>query len=239
MKGALATLLLVFAGCATTRLSPLQKLPAFEIASQMPGPERPKCFLVTAVDPSAMPSMTPYAWLTATTGESNEYAIRQLWREAQKLKADVVMVSDRGMSNVGSVETYWGFGVTTHETVLRRVLQAICFRVNPGRPGLRCDNSGMVVYVDPEMTDAEIKEGDHLLQIDGAPVSHGPQDAATSSHHVRLLQAEPGRKVKVVWIRPGTGRMESTIAILPNTTTYLSLPDAVAWEKPQEQMVEH
>ena len=211
----------------------IQKLPAYDLALQMGGPERPKLFYAESVSQESLPPFTPYATIICWGNKVKEPLARRAWTEAAKLKADVVIVTDAGMVHAGSVNTYWGFGVSTSQPVYNHVIHGVCYRLNPARIGFQTDKSGMVITIDPEsnLRAAGMLEGDTLLSINGVAYV-ADENAHLSAHFLTLLNLTPDEEVALVWIRPGTGRMEAKAKCYANDPRHLTLPDSIEWPKP-------
>jgi len=81
--------------------------------------------------------------------------------------------------------------------------------------GLRFDDKAMVTDILDSQRVSGIQEGDTILNIDGKTVDTA--NGTLSEYRMASLGFSVGQEVKVVWIRPGTGRMEGVIRLIPNT----------------------
>jgi len=86
--------------------------------------------------------------------------------------------------------------------------------VSPARLGVRFDDKAMVTDVMDSQRASGIQEGDTILNIDGK--SMDAANGTMSEYRMALLGFRVGQEVKVVWIRPGTGRMEGVVKLIPN-----------------------
>lgn len=223
------TLALLMAGCSSIEMN---RLPNFDRVGQRTGSRAVLVTPVSQYDESSLPEFVPYCILFHTSsGRTRAKAIRQLWHRADELGADLVWASEREMINVGAFSTYLGFGITKHTPSSKSVVRATLFRRPPGRLGLGTDEEGMVVLIDGDgPRDAGLLEGDRILSVDGALWSK-PGDTLRAPRFARLSTAKPGDQLKLVWIRPGVGRMEGDLEVVPNRR----LPEiepSVSWESP-------
>lgn len=226
MRGVLLAVLSVFgSGCISVEVV---ELPAFSRAMKMAGPERPKLFWADSVDIHSLPAMAPYAQIIGLGGGKDQLA-RAIWRKGAELKADVVLLYDTGMREVGQVHTYWGFGITTSQPTYKRSVEGFCFRICPARLGILCDESNMVLSMDENLKESGLLEGDTILSIDGVPWE---ASSVKSGRFLKLLGLEAGGEVKLIWIRPGTGRMEGMLKAMANPPSHLEIEDALPWVPP-------
>lgn len=69
----------------------------------------------------------------------------------------------------------------------------------------------MVTEVSDKVRPIGILEGDTLVSIGGSSVSSSGSQASPWS--TEALRWKAGDKVKLIWIRPGVGRMEGEVAL--------------------------
>lgn len=215
MKKALAILLLsALAACDTFAEHRCRN---FDAAMAIPAAvENPPVFRGTAA-PTSGPWLVPYAKIDASFADrQNEsgYAAK-LRNEALRrdLRPDALLYFFGGEAVTGAVATYVGFGISTVNNVVRPQATAICCRACPISTGIRARRDYMVTSLDESAKACGILEGDTVLTIDGCSVEHPADDVSEWAH--RVLAKRPGDKLRVVWIRPGTGRMEGEIVAQP------------------------
>ena len=82
-----------------------------------------------------------------------------------------------------------------------------------------------------EFRQAGILEGDTLLAANGVAVPRS-EKWHLGSYRVSLMKLKPGEDVKLVWTRPGTGKMDGVVKACTNEPRHLSLRDPIEWEPP-------
>ena len=200
ITAALATLplLLALAGCESYSV---QHYSTFDVAMEMePTREDPPILHRNSL-PNDLPHLVVYARVHGDF--HGEYAsvhavLLKRVAEEKKLTADVLIYSPEGSKFV-----FTGFG----SYVPRPQGSAYCYRLSPIGLGFQWNANQMVTSVtDATHQQSGLQEGDTLVSLNGHAVT-----ATTSPvlpYHAEMLRLRPGDPVKMVWIRPGTGRME-------------------------------
>lgn len=213
-------LLMALTGCIT-----VQRLPAYDIAMSLPGPDRPKLFYDNTVKLNS--ALTPYAVLN-----SQGYA-REIWEKAAELKADVVLIKTGNTQYTGSVGTAmplgYGGAIAVALPMYQTTIYGYCYRLNPARMGLGLDQNLMVIELNNDLKEAGILEGDKLISMNG--VGYDPVMP-------ERLNFKPGDEVILTVIRPGTGRINIKAKMMENPPTYLDYADAIPWEAPEIKQTE-
>ena len=204
-----ATTLLCVTAC-TSIDTRLRKLPAYSAARSLPAREQPVVFFRAGVD-ELFPTVIPYALITASGGLQRDrfVAVRD---RAHAEAADVVFFEEHEPRHVGEVGIYWGYGVSTSESVYRGTSSGLCCRLASATLGIVTDDTNMVMTLPPEIRQSGIQEGDSLLSVNGIPWS-SRADSALWRLYVKL---SPGDEVELVWLRPGIGRMAGRARALTN-----------------------
>lgn len=192
------------------------KLASFDLAMQRPSrTQDPPVFHASGL-PSDLPGATAYAIINGDfDGGSDEKHASLLKRQAATLgfAPDYLIYTPQGSAYAGSVSTYVGFGITTSSPVTRPQGVALCMREIGFSTGLDWDDHGMVTDVADQVRPTGILEGDTLVSIAGAGIkSSGSQPSPWAAE---CLKHKPGDVVKLIWIRPGQGRMEGQATLLP------------------------
>ncbi|MBE7413760.1 MAG: hypothetical protein HS130_00460 [Deltaproteobacteria bacterium] len=93
-------ILILISGCA-----PLQvhRLPAYDYAMNIDGPERPKLFYADSVKIDS--ALTPFAVISTFEGGGRDFATRRIWKKAAELKADLVLIKHGQTQYAGSTAT--------------------------------------------------------------------------------------------------------------------------------------
>jgi hypothetical protein len=155
------------------------------------------------------------------------------------LRVDLkVLISDmpdavsylEGASRVDGVVTqHVGFGVSSGYAVRSVPYRLTVYReAEAVMPFTHIRETGMVTTVADTTAAGGLQEGDFLVQIGGIDaVFKSLQSWAQSPLQGLRLSWRPGDSVQVAWIRPGSGRMEGSIRLLPSARSYRSLPDAI------------
>ena len=127
---------------------------------------------------------------------------------------DYMIYREAGAAAAGAVTQPIGMGMFMTTPVYRHGAAAWCYRICPARAGFRVDDNQMLLEVDEAVRKAAgIQEGDTILSVNGKAVKPDAQGFSPASLH--YLTMEPGQLLTLVWIRPGTGRMEGTSRALP------------------------
>lgn len=190
--------------CSMVRVE-TRKLPSYAAAMALPSrTAEPTFFYSHSIDRSNF-DLVPYAEVIASGGD--ELArFRKIKKQAEVESADIVLFEQRESQYAGSVGVYWGFGVSSAQPVYRGVSAGVFYRFPAASAGITTDENRMVLSLSDAARQCGIQEGDTLLSADGLAWS----DASLW----RLsLERNPGDEIQVVWIRPGTGRMEGRIGL--------------------------
>jgi hypothetical protein len=212
-------------GCVSSKV---HKLPAYDLAMSLPGPESPKLFFAEAIDLTELPAMVPYAQVTARSGSSisRETRAKDIWHHAKKLKADVVIVEESGEVYTGSTSAYLGLGISQSTANYASGSLGQCYRLSGARIGIKKDKDNMVLGMSDDVRGVGLLEGDKILSVNG----FDPDKLGKF-----ILTAKPGDEAAIVWIRPGTGRMEGKVKLLPNPPTHLQMADSMELTPPAKK----
>lgn len=164
--------------------------------------------------PPKMPFSVPYATVHGDFHSGgDEWQAVTLRQHAIKmdLAPDFLIYVPQGAAYAGSVSTYVGFGIATSTPTYRPQAMAFCMREVGFATGLRINEQDMVTEVADESRACGIQEGDTVVSIAGSAVAR--PNNQLSPWEIEALQHQPGEKVRVVWIRPGSGRMEGEVVL--------------------------
>lgn len=212
MTTGLALLSIFVQGCYQVQVT---ELLAYDAARKV-APKGAAHFLrANEVDWESMPSLVKYANISAISGNPGflEGAIR---RRAKDLEPDLVVFAAGPAIYTGSVAVY-GNGIALSSPMYAQVLHGTCYRLTPGRFGCKTDGEGTICSIDADskVREAGIHEGDRVLSINGRYF-----DSALGA-----ISWRPGDKVRVIGIRPYTGKMEAEVTIVENPVRgQLALP---------------
>lgn len=205
--------LLVLAGCRAS--IEVQKLPAYQAAIELGGPKACPAYEDSQLDDETTAGAVPFAIINGSSPSHSVGSINNaIVHKARELQSDFVLIGAAEQFYAGSTSTHWGFGITTSSAQRGNAVSGLCFRAASSRLGIHWDRGRMVTSISPESDAREngLLEGDTVLSVAGKSVA---EDSLRSPHNAALLDIEPGDAVPVVWIRPGGGRMESTVTALP------------------------
>lgn len=210
-------------GCVTHSV---RRLPTYDecVALKPAGETR---FVNSEVGVDELPALIPFA-VVATQGSDRSVCMRSVAHSCLEMHPDLVYMGDASSVYAGSVTSVaagGGIATAVSSPYYEIVLNAGCYRLSPVRLGFSSDTDGMVVALEDSARKSGMQEGDHLVSIDGAPVDKGA-NTLKSPHYRKMLKMKPGQEVTLVWIRPGTGRMEGKIVCLANPPKHIALPDA-------------
>lgn len=212
--------------CETGRVQ-LRMLPTSEACTST-DPGGVQCRLAQPNElPTDLGMLVPYAQISASGTKSPDGLVEQICTRLQLLHhPDLVLWQFRGQSYAGSTSAYMGFGMWTSVPTYENHVEGLACRLAPAYLPLRPAPDGTVLAVDESVRSCGIIEGDRLLSVADQPIQAG--DAWSTSPHFRVfLGAKPGDAIKLVWIRPGTGRMEGNIAAVATDRAMLNgLPAA-------------
>lgn len=230
IRALLAVLVLFATACQQT---PIKRLPAFERAARIPPKAATKSVEAESLDASKLPSLVPYAIVSAQTDlglvQVVNVMLQNLSKQAQP--PDLFLVQGTGSTYTGSVYSgglSGGFSIP----IYKATLAAVAYRIAPCKAGVTWDESGMITAVADPARACGIQEGDRIVSFAGTPVSLGEQ-WAMSPHYVKIFELKPGEETELVWIRPGTGRMSGKVKLLPNTAIPDDLQTIESTHKPK------
>lgn len=216
--------LVLISGCAPVHIN---RLPAYDYALNMGGPTKPKLFYADTVKIDS--ALTPYAVLVIQGGVNKDFAVRQIWKKASELKADVVIIKEGQTQYAGTAATAmplpYGGATAIAVPMYQTPIYGYCLRVNPSRIGFEFDTKdNMIIGITNEsLRDAGILEGDKILAINNNSYpAQGPE----------LLKINEGEDISITVIRPGTGKIEKKVKTMKNNTAFLEYSDAISWEPP-------
>lgn len=222
-------------GLTACGIVPFERFPAYDCAVRMPARGELRCFESKSTDSSRLPQLVPFAAITAPYNTHREYAAHVIGREAewQNLYPEVVMLWDG--------ESYYAGSVTAAPAVLpgsndiefdssepkcKLLLVGVCCRLAPVRLGIHWDDAGIIMAIEDTARGSGIEEGDKIVSIANAPVLIGAK-WMQSPHYLRLLQLHVDTQVRLVWIRPGTGRSEGLLTLAANPLTFSEFPGGI------------
>jgi hypothetical protein len=229
-------LVLVVACFASCNNFQVFRFETFDVAMAMAsvGGDDPPMYRDNA-PPQDLPSFVVYAQVNGDFHGGDEVShMASLQSEIKKrnLSPDFIMFASRGAANVGTVTQHVGFGVYSSSPVYRPQASAWCCRIAPSYTGMSFDKNCMVVGVEEWARPCGIQEGDTLISIAGAGVK-SPSEERVPEWSVKRLALKPGTDVKVIWIRPGSGRMEGMLT-LGDPKPMTSAPSIVPKASPRE-----
>jgi hypothetical protein len=203
------------------------------LCRQTGSPDLPTYLVRSTAVPGDLPLAVPYIALAGVGDMSHESLAKKIPNYLEEMGwPDIIIWDPEGSQTTGAVSSYLGFGLSTTSLVTQQAISAVALRVAQTSLGLRLGSDSMVMHVHDDARASGILEGDRLVSVDGLEVQTGP-NAWGSAHYQVMLRGKVGQPVQLVWIRPGTGRMEGTSTLLPNDRSRLqSLPIA---ERPRTQ----
>jgi hypothetical protein len=216
----------LLASCGSTL--GLERLAGYEecISTAADSPKKSK--LLTTRSAAAMSELVPYAIVSELLGSVRpERRAEWMWARAIVFMPDAVVYGENTPINVGSRGSHMsigrvGFG--SQRAIYKTPSYGVCCREAPSVIPVRTDDNLMVIDVGDQARGCGLLEGDLLVSINGVVIEKGG-NALRSLHHKDRLRIQPGAKVKLGWIRPGTGKLEGEVEALPNPRTYLEEPD--------------
>jgi hypothetical protein len=206
----------------------LHRLPMYDECAKIAPVGETRYLRSSEISPDTFPAMIPYALITIENANSVSECERCVEDLSGSERPDVLLMGEPATvfaGTVGGAAASGGVAFGYAAPVYGQSMAACCYRISPVRLGFICDADGMVIALEDSCRKSGIIEGDKLLSIDGAPITRG-KDLAKSAHFHKLLTMKPGDEAKLVWIRPGTGRMEGSAVCLENPPSYLTLSDA-------------
>ena len=222
-----AVLCFLFASCVAGNT--VRKLPTYDECMAITPVAAMKCVWGSETPVEELPCLIPFATIY-TVGNDQRFCMKTALDKATLLHPDVLYMGDQTSVYAGSVATYTAGSVFSHPTY-NIGMSTCCYRLSPVSLGFVFDGDGMVVAIEAETRKSGLLEGDNIVSFAGSPISKG--DAYLRSPHYRkMLKMKPGDEATLVWIRPGSGRMEGKIRCLPNPPKHLDLKDAVLEETP-------
>ncbi len=221
MRLLLLLLVLATPACLSAEVS---TLPAHRLVEGEELGEEPPLFLLDDVDRSRIPAGIPIG-VIEVRGDSDtsvKALANRAAQEARSLRAEYVLMERAGhVLELVSGPAPILFPSSTLAN--RRSAVSVAYRIAPARLGVETNSMNMVLAIDnPDLSAAGLLEGDTLLSVDDA--LYEPLDLR-SPYLGRQFHWRPGMTVDVVWIRPGTGRMEGSAALIENPPVHLELRD--------------
>jgi len=216
-------LLLLFqsalSSCVNLAVSPIGDFG--ELSKKPADSSPPKLFFMDDAPAGKLPSLVLFAIIGASVDSmvERDSIARDIWRKADKLGADVVLVEN---ANVGAVPLYQGLGAAT-----ARAYRGFCYKRASFRIGVNWNKDSLVVACSNEAKASGLLEGDTLLSVDGLSVQSEGNNLAPYFQLNKTIR--PGDELTLVWIRPGVGRMEGKMRALENPPIQLQLPDSISW----------
>ncbi|MEM7167649.1 MAG: hypothetical protein AAF581_19505 [Planctomycetota bacterium] len=229
--------LLLLVGCNSPAVRRLQTYDtAVERGARV---DRPRALLY--YDTQTLPPLMPYAVVVAglPLGGPVDHVYQRIWRKADDIDADLVIFQDASHVNAGSVSVYHGFGVTSNIPVRVGVIEAICYRACDAELGFLTDKDGVVLTLSGEARRSGLQEGDRILSWNDGPfkLPAGTYEQAAQAS-LRALNLSVGDAVRLVWVRPGSGRMEGTLYAYESPGVS-RLKDTLVWkERPKRHAME-
>jgi hypothetical protein len=206
---AIATCALLFAAACNNFTE--HKLPTFPAAQALARTVDVVPAIPAEAMPPDMPWMVPFARIRGDFqgGNVEEQCLDFRHEIADRgWEPDVIIYAPAGATFAGMVSNYIGFGVTMSNAVYRPQADAYCMRLAPISLGVHIDEHQMVIDLDDATRASGIQEGDKLISVNGRSVK--PDANGISEMSSEALSLKPGSPIKLIWIRPGTGRMDGS-----------------------------
>lgn len=233
--GAVALISTLCAGCQSSTV--IERFPAYGQAISKPpvGPPKPPP-VFTRLEEIPDGELVPYERLQIVSEGSFESRVRQLWRESLRDMPDAIVCFDEGTILTGATSVYWGFGISSSTPQYGVRSGAILLRECPAFLPIRMNESGLLTLIEDGAEVSGLVEGDTILSIDGQSVSTSPGWRVSSEHVVGRLSLSPGQQVKVIGIRPGTGRVSGTVKAIGNRRRYRKLSSLIDVSREEIEM---
>jgi hypothetical protein len=225
----LPVLLIALLLVACTSTPPTVRLPSYDAAIAMAdvdNPRMPKLFARGDVDDSIMFELIPYAlWAWTRDGGNLESGTKSATHRLIREMPDAVICGE-GRTEIGGVTTsHMLLGVSTGSVATSTPTEAIAYREAPAVLPFRWDlATTMVRKVHDAAKCGDIIEGDAVAYVSGIDIT--TKNLAATGLPFMWIQARPGSKVAVEWIRPGKGRMTGEVELIANPRAYRSSRDS-------------
>lgn len=164
-------------------------------------------------------SLVPFATYTIVGDSSESRKLDWIEKGLRRHQADVIALMDPQVHYAGSVSSAsigGGFALGMSSPVYTKSLTGVGCRLAPGAIGFRFDDAGVIEHIsDPILYEQGLLEGDSVLTVDGISVKGMLSDFSHPAWS-RILTYQPGEELRVVYIRPGTGRLEAVVSVKEN-----------------------
>jgi hypothetical protein len=198
--------------CSSCNNFKTTKLPTYSIAIALEQSVLDPAVVPATSLPPDIPVMVPFAAVHGDfeSGTSENSQARALKEQAvlQGILADILVFYPQESSYAGSTSQYVGLGISVSSANYRPRSTVFCYRACPAYVGIKRNEMQMITWVTEELREeAGIQEGDTLVSVNGHSVTTNTGQY-TSAFDGELLRLREGDEVRLIWIRPGTGRME-------------------------------
>jgi hypothetical protein len=196
----------ILTGCIHIKV---HKQPNFDKAMAFGGPEECRVYQSEAPSPGGNKSRVPYVAVTAT-GDSfpDSEFIKRGTKRLREFNPDLIIVQSPQTQRTG---TYHSFGLYSglSTPIYTKTITLWACRYTKARLGMLWDNETHMVTVisNKALYEGGLLEGDTIISIDDAPIP---------PTHDAMLDWDPGQVVRLIWIRPGTGRMAAEVKLIHN-----------------------
>jgi hypothetical protein len=196
----------ILTGCIHIKV---HKQPNFDKAMALGGPEECRVYQSEAPSPGGNKSRVPYVAVTAT-GDSfpDSEFIKRGTKRLREFNPDLIIVQSPQTQRTG---TYHSFGLYSglSTPIYTKTITLWACRYTKARLGMLWDNETHMVTVisNKALYEGGLLEGDTIISIDDAPIP---------PTHDAMLDWDPGQVVRLIWIRPGTGRMAAEVKLIHN-----------------------
>lgn len=225
-------LLVLGASCTSAyKVVPLIARDAAAHAARPDAPRMPLVFPEEQVSDLVLEELVPFQWCLTARGDwiPMDSSLRSDLKVIISDMPDALSYSEGQARVDGVVSQHVGFGVSTGYSTRSVPYRLTLYREAEAVMPVRCAReTGMIVNIRDAAAAVGMQEGDFLVQIAGIDALFKSDDAwAQSPLQALRLSWKPGDSVQVAWIRPGTGRMEGAMKLLPSAKSYRSSPDAI------------
>ena len=195
----------ILTGCIHTKV---HKQPHFDKAMALGGPEECRVYQ-SGENPSGGKAGVPYVAVTASGDQlSDSEFIKRGTKRLREFNPDLIIVQSPQTQRTG---TYHSFGLYSgfSPPIYTKTITLWAYRYTKARLGVLWDNESHMVTVitNKALYEAGLLEGDTIISIDETPIP---------AIYGEVLDWEPGQVVKIIWIRPGTGRMAAEVKLINN-----------------------
>ena len=202
----------VLTGCIHTRV---HKSPHFDKAMALGGPEDCRVYQ-PGENISGIKACVPYVAVTASGDQlSDSEFVKRGTKKLREFKPDLIIVTSPQTQRTGTYHSFgWYSGFST--PIYTKTITLWAYRYIKARLGVSWDRESHMVTVirNKALYKAGLLEGDTLISIDETPVPATPEAHMAWSRE--KFDWEPGQVVKLIWIRPGTGRMTAEVKLINN-----------------------